>query len=181
MSLFLIGSTAGTGKSTVCRLLKDRGYEADDTDDDGLARRQHTKTGYIHPKSSVKADQRTPEFLAQHIWSVPRQTIQEMTAKSKGRQVFLCGSLGNEDEVYDLFTRVFALYVDDKTLTHRLQTRTTNDWKKQPHELAQTLEHHHRVYDTHRSRGDIIVDATTPLEEVVEAILKQAEAADPTS
>ena len=86
--------------------------------------------------------------------------------------IFLCGSLGNEAELHDLFKAVFALYVDDKTLIHRLATRTTNDWGKQPHELEQTLKHHHKVYDKHRKLGDFIIDAAQPTERVVDEILR---------
>lgn len=171
MPLFLISGTAGTGKSQVCRVLKTRGYEAYDTDDDGLARWQHNETGYIYPKSSVKPEQRTPEFLESHSWNVPRAFIEELAQKTTDKPVFVCGSLANEAALHDLFENVFALYVDDDTLKHRLATRTTNDWGKQPHELAQTLAHHHRIYDTHRALGDTIIDASQPLETVVDTIL----------
>jgi dephospho-CoA kinase len=174
MALFLITGTAGTGKSQVCRVLKQRGYEALDTDDDALARWQHNETGYIHPKSSVKPHQRTTEFLAQHSWNVPRQYVEELGQKATHKAVFLCGSLANEEELYDMFIKVFALYVDDETLKHRLATRTTNDWGKQPQELELTLEHHHRVYTAYKQRGDVIVDATKTLDEEVDFILDQA-------
>ena len=174
MALFLITGTAGTGKSQVCRVLKERGYEALDTDDDGLARWQHNQTGYIHPKSSVKPHQRTAEFLAEHSWNVPRQHVEELGRKATDKAIFLCGSLANEAELRDLFAIVFALYVDDKTLKHRLATRTTNDWGKQPQELQLTLEHHHRIYAEHEQRGDVIVDATRSLDEEVDFILDRA-------
>lgn len=176
MSLFLIGGTAGTGKSQVCHVLKERGYETYDTDDDGLARWQHNQTGYIHPKSSVKPHQRTAEFLAEHSWNVPREYVEELARQAANKHIFLCGSLANEDELHDLFEKVFALYVDDETLKHRLATRTTNDWGKQPHELQQTLEDHRGAYKKHEQRGDIIIDATRPLEDVADDIIARAEA-----
>ena len=171
MSLFLISGTAGTGKSQVCRVLKAKGYEAYDTDDDGLARWQHKQTGYIHPKSSVKAHQRTPEFITEHDWNVPRKHVEELAREAANKPIFLCGSLANEAELHDLFATVFALYVDDETLKHRLATRTTNDWGKQPHELQQTLEHHHEIYKEHEQRKDSIIDASRSLDEVVNDIL----------
>ena len=160
----------------MCRVLKARGYEAYDTDDDGLAKWQHIHTGYVHPKSSVKAAQRTPEFLENHSWNVPRQEVEALLARAAAKPIFLCGSLGNEDKLHDLFAAVFALYVDDETLTHRLATRTNNDWGKQPHELAQTLEHHRQAYERHRRLGDIIVDAARPVEEVADDVAARASA-----
>lgn len=59
MPLIYITGVSGTGKSTVWAELKNRGIEAYDVDEDGLARWQNNKTRYIHPKSSVKAHQRT--------------------------------------------------------------------------------------------------------------------------
>jgi hypothetical protein len=85
--------------------------------------------------------------------------------------MFLRGSLGNEEELRDLFTKIYALYIDDETLTFRLATRTTNDWGKQPHELEQTLAHHQNAYKKYRQYGDEIIDATEPLNKVVEATL----------
>ncbi len=87
------------------------------------------------------------------------------------KTIILCGSLANEDKLHDLFSKVFALYVDDETLKHRLSTRTTNDWGKQPHELAQTLEHHRKIHDKYQQRKDTIIDATKPLDKVVDDIL----------
>ncbi|HKU18733.1 MAG TPA: AAA family ATPase [Candidatus Saccharimonadales bacterium] len=174
MSLFLITGSAGTGKSQVCCALKERGYEAYDTDDDGLARWQHIASGYIYPKSSVKPEQRTAAFIDEHAWIVPREYFKDLLQKSEHRHrpLFVCGSLGNEDAVRDLFRTILALYVDDDTLRQRLTTRTTNDWGKQPHELEQTLQHHHIIYEQHKHHGDTIIDATQPLDEVVDAILR---------
>lgn len=172
MALYLITGTAGTGKSQVCLVLKTKGFEAYDTDDDGLARWQHNETRYIHPKSSVKPHMRTAEFLAEHSWNVPREYVEELAQNAKNKPVFICGSLTNEDELRDLFEKIFALYVDDDTLKYRLTTRTTNDWGKQPHELKQSLAHHHKIYKKHEQKGDVVIDATKPLDIIVEEITK---------
>lgn len=178
MALFLVSGSAGTGKSQICRILKEKGYEAYDTDDDGLARWQHNETHYIHPKSTVKPEMRTADFIAQHSWNVPKQYVQELANKAEDHPIFICGSLGNEDELHDLFKMIFALYVDDDTLTERLAKRTTNDWGKQPHELEQTLRHHHEVYDKYRKLGDPVIDASQPPENVTTSILEIIQAHD---
>ena len=169
--MYLITGSSGTGKSQVCQNLKQKGYEAYDTDDDGLARWQHNNTRFIHPKSSVKSEMRTAEFIAQHSWNVPKEYIEELVQKAEDHPIFICGSLGNEEELHDHFKTVFALYVDDDTLTERLAKRTTNDWGKQPHELEQTLRHHHEVYDKYRKLGDLIIDATQTPDAIVNEIL----------
>ena|SRR3979411_2019789 len=109
VELFLISGTVGTGKSQVCHVLKERGYKAYDTDDDGLARWQHNETRYIHPKSSVKPEMCTAEFVDNHSWNVPREYVEDLAHKAEDYPVFVCGSVGNEEELHSLFKAVFAL------------------------------------------------------------------------
>jgi len=175
MSLFLINGSAGTGKSTVCEVLKEKGYSAYDVDVDGLARWTNLETGYVHPKSSVKTADRTPEFLAAHRRYVPRDDIQRLRNDSEGKITFLCGHLGNLDKVSDLFSGIFALYVDDETLRNRLSIRTGNDWGVQEHEVEQTIRNHHNLYDKYKSMGAIIIDATQTPEQVANDILDKVQ------
>lgn len=172
MSLFLIAGSAGSGKSTVCRVLKERGFEAYDTDEDGLAKWQHNQTGYVHPKSSVKKEQRTPAFLAEHSWNVPRQEVEELAVRAEHKPIFLCGAIGNQDALRDLFAGIFMLYVDNETLLHRLATRTNNDWGSQPHERELTLQHNQYVYEAHKRLGSIIIDASRPVDAVADDIVE---------
>ena len=171
MSLFSIGGGAGTGKTTVCDILKARGYDAYDIDSAGFARWKNTETGYIHPKSSVKAEDRTPDFLKLHDWHVAREVVEQLRDKAIGHTVFLCGDIGYKSDFSDLFDGVFALQVDDETLEHRLATRTENDWGKQPHELLLSINANRSSYNAYRDIGATIVDATQPAESVVDEIL----------
>lgn len=175
MPLYLISGTAGTGKTAVCDELKARGFAAYDTDDDALARWQNVQTGYVHPKSSVKPHMRTPEFIAGHVWTVPREMLRSLLHEPDTSPVFVCGNIGNEEDIRDMFKAVFALYVDEATLKHRLATRTSNDWGKQPHELEQTLAHYRESYDVRRKLGDLIIDATNPVGQVADQIVAATE------
>lgn len=174
MALFFITGIAGSGKSTVTNELKARGYEAYDTDDDGFARWHNDQTGYIHPKSSVKKEDRTNEFLKIHSWIVPRSSVEELARRSDNKTIFLCGVASNEDEIRDLFKAIFELTIDDETLILRLKTRTTNDWGKQPHELEQTLTSQHNLDELYSKNNPILIDATQPVGVVVDNILEKA-------
>ena len=171
MSLYFITGVSATGKSSVTHELRKRGYVAYDTDDDALARWQNTETGYIHPKSSVKANDRTEDFLAAHSWNVPREYLERIAVENTAKTVFVCGVANNLDQLKDLFRNIFALTIDEATLRHRLLTRTNNDWGKQPHELAQTLKLHREALGTYQSLGYHIIDSCQPLEKVVNDIL----------
>lgn len=176
MALFFITGIAGSGKSSVAYELKSRGYEAYDTDNDGFSRWYNNQTGYIHPKSSVKNEDRTQEFLKIHSWIVPRSSAEELAKRAANKTVFLCGVAHNEDEVRDLFKLVFELTIDDKTLIYRLTTRTTNDWGKQPHELEKTLESQHKAAALYPKHNPILIDATQPIGVVVDDILEKVNA-----
>lgn len=171
MSLYLITGSAGSGKTTICRALKARGYEALDIDNDGYAKWQHNETKYVHPKSSIKKEDRTLEFIKSHSWNVPRLETEALAERAENKSIFLCGAMGNEDELRDLFGKVFALYVDDKVLIHRIASREGDQWGKQLHELQLTLEWHRYVYDKQRKAGSVIVDASQPVESIVDSIL----------
>jgi adenylate kinase family enzyme len=176
MSLFFITGIAGSGKTTVQHELQSRGYEAYDTDDDGFAKWHNNKTGYVHPKSSVKNEDRTEEFLKIHSWKVPRREVEALARRANGKTVFLCGVAANEDEIRGLFKAVFELTIDDETLVHRLTTRDNNDWGKQPHELQRTLEEQHNVIEVHANHSSILIDATRPVETVVDNIIARTKA-----
>jgi shikimate kinase len=173
MALVFITGVAGSGKSTVLKELRCRGYEAYDTDDDGFAKWQHKQTGHIHPKSSIKPSDRTKKFLKEHSWNIPRSEVEELAKRAKHKIIFLCGAASNEQEVRDLFKGMFELTIDEGTLRHQLLTRSSNDWGKQPHELKKTLEELRRsANDLSKKSGYVIIDATQPVSGIADKILE---------
>jgi dephospho-CoA kinase len=174
MALYFITGVAGSGKSTVTLELRKRGYEAYDSDDD-LARWQNKRTGYVHPKSTVKSEDRTQEFLKNHAWQIPRSEVQKLFDKAKDNIIFLCGVASNESQLQDLFEKIFELTIDDATITHRLSTRTNNNWGKQSHELQKTLDENHSFSTDYTDNNYVIIDAIQAIELVVDEILNEIE------
>lgn len=171
MSFIYITGVSGTGKTTIYNELKNRGFEAYDVEEDGLARRQNKITGYIHPKSSVKEHQHTQEFLDTYSWIIPREYMEELAKKAKNKNVYLCGVFSNERDLSDLFDKVIALNIDRETLIHRLRTRTNNNFGKSEHELAHVIEWHKGVNKYYKEAGYIIIDSNRPLKQIIEKIL----------
>lgn len=171
MPLFFVTGSSGSGKSQLTHVLRERGYKAYDTDDDALSRWQNKRTDFIHPKSSVKPEQRTPGFLADHAWNVPREFIEDIAKESHGEPVFILGVAHNYNRLQDLFAETFALHIDDATMVRRLTTRTNNDWGKQEYELQQSLATRQGEEERWRESGWTIIDATQPIDTVVSELI----------
>jgi hypothetical protein len=88
--------------------------------------------------------------------------------------VFVCGSGRNRDRFLPHFAAVFNLCVDDDTMRRRLRERTNNDTGKEPDELERILEQNR---NGEKPAGAVDLDATRPLDVVVDEILRLAECA----
>ncbi len=168
MPLVWVTGNSGTGKSTVCGMLRARGHVAFDADDDGFSRWMDRDNGEVvtDPPDPV------PEgWLDRHAWVIVRERVEALAEESRSRVAFLCGSVENEADVRDLFDLIVCLVIDDDTLRHRLATRTTNTFGRHPEELAAALMWNPRLQPIYERRGATIVDASEPLAEVVERVI----------
>ena len=173
--LIYITGMPGTGKTAIRDELRRRGYTAYDTDEDGLAHYCNAETNepvFEH----MPAEARTPEWRKAHAWRVPRSAVEKLHAEAANKPIFLSGVVANDvEELWDLFDKVFALTIDEATLRHRITTRTTGDYGKNEHEFANLLGWQKTADDDYRKLGAILVDATRPLTQVVDAILARVE------
>jgi broad-specificity NMP kinase len=169
MGLIFVTGVSGAGKSAVAESLREGGWEAHDTDEDGMCVWCERATG-----RPVDQNQRgdSAEWLDRHDWNIFRSRVEELARRAGDRRVFLCGSPSNYEDVWDLFSTVVCLVVDDETLRTRLAGRTTNDFGKAPHELERVLEWNKDNGEHFRQLGAQIVDASRPLDEVVEEVLR---------
>lgn len=173
MALYFITGVQGSGKSTVLAALKRRGYEAYDVDEAGpaTAKWHHNTSSFVHPKSSVKKEARTSDFLANHSWKVPRQEVADLSQQASEKPIFLGGNIANEPELQDLFSEIFALTIDDETLRHRLANRTDNDWGQNLHELELSLTANHKLSERYAESGYVIINASQTTDAVIAEIL----------
>lgn len=153
----MIEGVSGTGKTTVCRELRRRGYHAINGDTD-LAYQGDPETG-------EPTDGRTHEH---HIWHVEK--VKSLIANQEEALTFFCGGSRNHNKFLDLFDGVFILEVDVATLNRRLDERT-DEW-------GHDLEERELVWRLHRTGEDlppegIRIDATAPVTRVVDDILAQ--------
>jgi len=85
--------------------------------------------------------------------------------------LFVCGSSRNRDDFLPYFTKVFNLRIDDDTMRRRLQARTEDDWSLGQEGVELMLELNQ---SDKGPAGAIDVDATQPLEQVVDELLRLA-------
>jgi len=155
----LVEGGSGSGKSAVADELTKRGYSA--INSDWLCYNGDPETG--EPVEARMHDT--------WIWDLPK--ILELL-NSSDPVTFICGGARNREKIIDRFDAVFELMIDEDTLRHRIVTRAEgNDWGKKPDELAKILELHRSGVD--RPANAIEIDATKPLQDVVDEILEKIE------
>ena len=170
MTLIFITGTSGAGKSTVREELSRRGARAYDTDEDEVAQWTDKLTGEVTPLSADA--HRTPEFLARNDWKADPERVRQLVQEAERHMVFLCGFIGNEEEVWHFFDKVFLLSIDDATMQHRLLTRTAHDFGKKPHEMELLLAWNAAINEHYLSRGAIVIDGTMAPPLVADEILR---------
>lgn len=85
--------------------------------------------------------------------------------------LFVCGSSRNRDDFLHYFNKVFNLRIDHDTMRRRLEARTDDDWPLGQEGVEQMLELNRR---DEGPAGAIDVDATQPLDYVVDELLRLA-------
>ena len=155
---YLVEGLSGAGKSSVYEELIRRGYKAISTD---RAWKYHADPGTgllggaIHHDSS--------------LWD-QQKAVSELESLEPD-VLFVCGSSRNRDRFLPYFTKIFNLRIDDDTMRCRLQERTNNDFGKQSEELELMLRLNR---SDEKPAGAIDVDATQPLDRVVDELLRLA-------
>ncbi|MGD9959313.1 nucleoside kinase [Nocardioides sp.] len=160
---YLVEGVSGTGKTSVCRELNRRGYQAINGDR-ALAYQGDPETG-----------EATDTALHQnHIWDVDQ--VGALIADEQEPVTFFCGGSRNFSKFINLFDEVFVLDIDLGTLHQRLDQRPQGEWGSRPSERD-------LIVRLHQSKEDIpgtgvVIDATRPLADVVDDILQLVERAD---
>lgn len=172
MPLIYITGNSGAGKSSIRKELQRRGYEAHDTDNDGITAWINKVTNELVERPESESA-RTKEWYDQHEWKMSRQKVEEFAANAKDKLIFLCGSPSNADDMLDLYDKVVCLVVDKDTLKNRIASRTDHDFGKAPDELESILGWHDAFEGRYRDMGAVMIDATKPVEAVVDEILSK--------
>lgn len=170
---YLITGVAGTGKSTLEREFRNKGYDTIDTDR-GYARWQLSDTLEAVPSPQNESS----EWYDAHDWMTDTQKLlAKMSAHALSPEPLLV--FGNTADLYTLhpyFHRMFALeYRDEDLIRHRIYTRTDNDYGKNPVEFASLLSYYQPMQEKFRSVGMTAIDCSLSLETIVATIERELE------
>lgn len=155
---YLIEGVSCAGKTTVAEELQRRGCHVIHGDRE-LAYQGDPKTG--EPVEGLAHEH--------HLWDVDK--VRALVADHSHAASFFCGGCRNFSSFIDLFDRVFVLEIDLDTLNRRLAQRPETEWGGRPAERRLIRRLHATKEDT--PKGDVIIDATAPLEHVVAEILEK--------
>ncbi len=155
---YLVEGVSTAGKTTVAAELERRGHHVVHGDR-VLAYQGDPVTGEPLPGARHE----------HHVWDV--DLVRALAADHSEPATFFCGGSRNHAAFLDVFDEVFLLEVDRETLLDRLDRRPADEFGARPEERDLVLR-------VHATREDLpatgtSVDATRPLAEVVEEILRR--------
>lgn len=169
MSLIYVTGIETAGKTSSCNELQRRSYEAHDIDK-GIAHYYNKVTGKQSEwLGSVEA--RTKKWHDENDYLMDRKKVEQFREAAKDKLIFLCGTTQNDDVVLDLFDKVIYLYLDEATLRQRMNSRNSGEFGFAPHEQKAVLGWHKSSEEAYRKRGATMIDATQPLDVVVDGII----------
>ncbi len=157
---YLVEGLSGAGKSSVYDELIRRGYKAISTD-----------RAWAYHADPVTGLPGGPIHHDTFMWD--RQKAVSELERPEPDVLFVCGSSRNRDSFLAYFTKIFNLRIDDDTMRRRLAERTNNEFGKRSEELDLMLALNR---SDEKPAGAIDVDATQPLDQVVDELLRLAAA-----
>jgi shikimate kinase len=146
----LLTGMSGSGKSSVVRELRRRGFRAYDADDDGYA---------------------GPD--ADGVWRWRASAVSKLLEGSDDGPLFFAGC-SEEQTQFDWDLEVL-LTAPEAVIVERLTTRTKNNYGKSVEERARVLADLREVEPLLRRSCDVVIETAEPLARVVDKVLVAAQ------
>ncbi|HEX6606741.1 MAG TPA: AAA family ATPase [Chloroflexia bacterium] len=162
MKRVLLTGMSGTGKSTLTGALAARGYKAVDADTDE----------WSHWVAVSGPDSAGPPVRPDEDWVWREDRIQTLLATEDSDILFMSGCAENMVQFLPQFDHVVLLSAPASVIAERLANRTTNDYGKQPDEVARVLDQQHTVEPLLRRAAGHEIDTSAPLEQVLATVLQ---------
>lgn len=163
MKYFITG-VPGTGKSTIGKLLENKGYKFIDSDHEpGLA-------SWYEKETNKKVDSNPDadgEWFSKHDWNWDRKKIEEILNKYSKQGVFICGITSNQQSSFDLFDKIFLLKTNTEELRNRRKGRLGEGENDDEHDF-----YWHKGFEENLIKlGAISIDTNQEFNKIVEDII----------
>lgn len=147
----LITGMSGTGKSTVLAELSRRGYEAVETEGSEWS-------------TLVRDDDGSED------WLLRVDAVVGLLDRPRERALFLAATTSNQGAIYPLLDEVVLLSAPADVILERVARRTSNPYGSTGGQRALILEHLATVEPLLRASATIEIDASAPLDAVVDRL-----------
>jgi dephospho-CoA kinase len=149
MRRVLVTGMSGTGKSSALEALARRGFRTVETDVDGWSE-------WVDGEDAG--------------WFWREDRMAELLAADGDRTLVVSGCVSNQGRFYDRFDAVVLLSAPADVLLERIAGRTRNGYGKAPEERGLVLQQLETVEPLLRATCTHELDASRPLEEIVEEL-----------
>jgi adenylate kinase family enzyme len=170
MPLIYITGPSGAGKSTVRNELVKRGYEAHDTDEDGISAWYDNQT--LEPVEWPPEKDRSADWYEKHDYRMSTERVEELAERANTKLIFLCGIPANDKEFREYYDKIICLVIDKEVMQRRVTARTNNGFGKSPDELKLMLYWHGKMLERYGQWGATMIDATQSPNTVVDEIIR---------
>jgi shikimate kinase len=172
MSLIYITGPTGSGKSSICKELQQLGYEAYDTDKDGIRY-------WINKESGEPVEVRSKKIKHGHKWhdehivGFSPDWIKKLKEKSEkeNKKIYICGISENDLNFINSYSKVILLNIDEGTQTKRIINRTNTKYGKEPKQLTAANKWRQTQINKYKDAGAYEIDGNLPKDEILKKIL----------
>ena len=149
----LITGIAGSGKTTLIKELKNRGYIAIDLDDSGICEWVNKNTGEV----SSYCEGAGKDWIKNHRWQViVPKLVELLNTFPQDQNIFVGGKIARAQvhELKKVFDKIYLLKPANHVLHTRLATRTSNT-----HNFAKTEHERHEITSSRDNFESACLDA----------------------
>lgn len=168
MSNIYITGVSGTGKTTIAKILKERGVKAYSTDEvPGLCHWENKVDRKI-VDYEAKLDQ---EFINSHTWVCNIDHLKQLMNQEEN--VVILGMTGNQDEFLSLFDKVILLQCSPEIFIDRIQNREDNTFGKDKTAQEYILSMY-KTFNTEMMENEaVVINTENPLDIVIKEIINE--------
>jgi dephospho-CoA kinase len=167
MKRFFITGVSGVGKSTISRMLNEKGIPSIDLDQiEGLCHRRNKVTG---EKAEWKPGTEN-DWYQEHGWVCETERLIQLMNEHKD-MVVVVGYTSNQNEFIHLFDKVFILYCKPETFIDRLNTRESSIFGKHEAEQKRLLDWYKTYEEMLLSQGAIPINTEDEVDVIVNKII----------